>query len=484
MPKPDRLPSTAGFFRAAFVLYLVLALVSPLWADTGTICFDLSPQFDQVVGGRIVLGPSDGISLDQGRVPIEIINTATQVSLGPFLEPELPPSQTFNWYNDFVLDTGANTVMLVGPGATHMADGFQTIGEFVELGVAGSELFDVSATYQFDFANSLGVRQTLSDVQILVDPNLDFGSFYGILGMPAMAGRVTSIDLTPLEEFEFVGVDFSQSAVPSGNGHRYSVAVDTRSEFYPGYGIPEDVVGVPQTPVWAHVPFLTATMAVDGQAQSGGFLLDTGAQMSMISEHLARDLLGIGPEVDLWDYSVYTPEESFPVGGIGGEVIVPTLAMDEIRVMTNEGVELVWTDLLLLALDIDESIDGIFGHDLMTSGYLNFLGDPGYIEEVHYDFRDFNLISRDPADANYDGVVDAADAAVLAAHWLESTDRGWFDGDFNGDGVVDDLDASILAARWQGGGQEGGGSVPEPGTWILLLTAAFTALFVSHRRRR
>jgi len=54
-----------------------------------------------------------------------------------------------------------------------------------------------------------------------------------------------------------------------------------------------------------------------------------------------------------------------------------------------------------------------------------------------------------PGDANDDGVVDAEDAAILAAHWLDRWGVGWREGDFNGDGRVDDLDASILAANWQ-----------------------------------
>ncbi|MBN1908530.1 MAG: hypothetical protein JW818_02215 [Pirellulales bacterium] len=72
-----------------------------------------------------------------------------------------------------------------------------------------------------------------------------------------------------------------------------------------------------------------------------------------------------------------------------------------------------------------------------------------------------------PGDANSDGQVDAADAAALAAHWLQ-TGAEWDDGDFNGDGRVDDLDASILAAHWLVG-TEGNPAVPEPSMFILLL---------------
>ncbi|MBN2022769.1 MAG: hypothetical protein JW809_08225 [Pirellulales bacterium] len=63
-----------------------------------------------------------------------------------------------------------------------------------------------------------------------------------------------------------------------------------------------------------------------------------------------------------------------------------------------------------------------------------------------------------PGDANGDGLVDSADAAALAAHWLAP--GGWADGDFNADGAVDELDLAILAANWRPG--PGAPAVPEP----------------------
>ncbi|MBN2023367.1 MAG: hypothetical protein JW809_11315 [Pirellulales bacterium] len=71
-----------------------------------------------------------------------------------------------------------------------------------------------------------------------------------------------------------------------------------------------------------------------------------------------------------------------------------------------------------------------------------------------------------PGDANGDGLVDKADASILAAHWLQGAGAAWGDGDFNRDGAVDDLDLAILAANWQPG--PGGTSVPEPSVAVLL----------------
>ncbi|MBN2024656.1 MAG: LamG domain-containing protein [Pirellulales bacterium] len=78
-----------------------------------------------------------------------------------------------------------------------------------------------------------------------------------------------------------------------------------------------------------------------------------------------------------------------------------------------------------------------------------------------------------PGDATGNGVVDAADAALLAANWLCSSGVGWGQGDFNEDGSVDDLDLAILAANWSAGA---GAAVPEPAAWLLAAAAGLVLL--------
>jgi hypothetical protein len=75
-------------------------------------------------------------------------------------------------------------------------------------------------------------------------------------------------------------------------------------------------------------------------------------------------------------------------------------------------------------------------------------------------------------DANADGVVDSADATILASHWHQADGANWFAGDFNGDGAVNDADASILAAHWGEGMEETPLSIPEPITLVMLAGAA------------
>jgi hypothetical protein len=84
-----------------------------------------------------------------------------------------------------------------------------------------------------------------------------------------------------------------------------------------------------------------------------------------------------------------------------------------------------------------------------------------------------------PGDANGDGSVDDTDASILGANWLKQSGATWGMGDFNKDGKVNDQDAAIMAANWAPAGD--GSSVPEPGTLVLLASAAAALCF---RRRR
>ena len=81
-----------------------------------------------------------------------------------------------------------------------------------------------------------------------------------------------------------------------------------------------------------------------------------------------------------------------------------------------------------------------------------------------------------PGDANGDYVVDAADAAIVAANWL-GTEKEWYHGDFDGNGTVNDIDATLMATNWSAATS----AVPEPGCTALLLTlfaAACGAVFL------
>jgi hypothetical protein len=93
-----------------------------------------------------------------------------------------------------------------------------------------------------------------------------------------------------------------------------------------------------------------------------------------------------------------------------------------------------------------------------------------------------DVVGKLPGDANLDGVVDAKDASIVGANWLQSG-MGWQQGDFGGggpgawgglDGIVNDIDAAILAAHW--GQTLEGAAVPEPSTLCLLVLGALALI--------
>ncbi len=87
-----------------------------------------------------------------------------------------------------------------------------------------------------------------------------------------------------------------------------------------------------------------------------------------------------------------------------------------------------------------------------------------------------------PGDANSDGVVDAADAAALAANWQTTTGATWAQGDFTGDGRVDEADATLLAANWQQTVGGASATVPEPSMLVLLALSSIGLLLGRQHR--
>ncbi len=123
-----------------------------------------------------------------------------------------------------------------------------------------------------------------------------------------------------------------------------------------------------------------------------------------------------------------------------------------------------------------DPFDGLIGGPLLL---FNYAFSPQAVTAMFENAGPWPM----PGDANEDGRIDSADAAVLAANWLTSgSEVTWKMGDFSGDGRVDEADATILAANWHATTAPPA-SVPEPSA-IMLLAALTTVLTMLVRLRR
>ena len=275
------------------------------------------------------LGTSDNVAWDQPRVAVELLTDAAgNGSVGPTI------------FNTWLLDTGANSTMAFATAVDDMDDlphVYQTVGKFEEFGVAGAQVFDISAPYRFDYAGSNGERNTLLDTSILSDANNDISILgpWGIVGMSAMVDRVTTFDFgvwTDIDSSICTWDSTSATKCHADNGNRYSVAVDNRITWTPE----EQIIEGTQPPVWADVPFLTAIAVHNNMAAGGNFLYDSGAQMSVLSTLMAKE---IGLDSN-GDGTLNEMDANFAryevVGGIGGTIAAPVFLFDEIRVPTGK----------------------------------------------------------------------------------------------------------------------------------------------------
>jgi hypothetical protein len=342
------------------------------------------------------LGPSDNIAIQQPVVTIELIEDPDPTVEGD--EISIGPDPLNSVFNQFLLDTGSSGILFSGAPVSELV-GYEIAGQYLEQGIAGFELMDVSVPYRLDYAGTTGERNTLQDVQILSWDDL-FSPFgpWGILGMPAMIDKVTTLsvlDWFSIEELEDLAIDvyFGQDDPPESE-HRRTVTMPLVD-----FGASGQLPGGP-IPTFTELPYIPVRARDGGTQVDGHFLFDTGAQLTVISTQLALDL-GLDRN---GDGSILDDAFDFTeVSGIGGTTQVPLLALDQLSVPTNEGDDLVWTEILCAVIDIEveegPSLLGVFGMDLLTSGWAAFIlpglidptdpgsGIPGYFSGFHLDFR-------------------------------------------------------------------------------------------------
>ena len=172
------------------------------------------------------------------------------------------------------------------------------------------------------------------------------------------------------------------------------------------------------------------------------FMLDTGAQVSVVGSRVAARL-GLKPA---------NPDFEVEIEGVTGEVsTAPGFYIDEIDIPAL-GDWLSFTNIPVILLDVSSpeggTLDGIIGMNLFTDLNFTLRGGGMSLEEdpaIYYE-----TISLVTGDINGDNAVDWLDVAALADAWLAtSSSSNWNSkADLNGDGIINFVDFTILAQNW------------------------------------
>jgi len=435
-------------------------------------------------GSYISMGIGD-LLLGQPTVQIEVYTPDDPATTGVNERVSFGPEPIFEVIpHTFVLDTGANSLLIArDPYADLLeesnlqqmkAKGFQDAeGRYLEQGVGGFTEYNVSAAYHLDAVAEDQTGVTLPGVRIMSEDTQTLGDYSGIIGMPAMMGMAILLDMTPwIGGDGFTGMANSfLDEVPASDGIRYHIPLTMMSFPQDGQVEPDDPL-----PAWAPLPFLKVYASGTNHTAAGRFLMDTGAQLSMLSEHLAFQL-GLDSNGDaVLDSNDVQYAGSQLIGAVGGEVEIPMFSLEALSVPTAEGVDLRWeTSLTLLydedteqffltnvpvtvlVIEISPQIDGAIAMDLIHSGWSDAaLGgtNVGAIRKVCYDFTnaasgsasmlvdlspEWNLlVTNAVSDRDGDGIPDAWELVHFGA---TITSSGGSDQD--GDGLSD---ASEFAA--------------------------------------
>lgn len=353
----------------------------------------------------------------------------------------------------FLLDTGANGLMLgrdpyadtVGQSNLEQmqAKGFDAkAGIYVEQGVGGFETNHVSGAYNLDYATSEGSSGTIRQARFMCNDRRTLADYSGLIGMPAMTNRVVVLDMSPWLEsgLSYMQTRFTNRVESYGNP-RYHVDLEMKEFARDGWQSGT-------LPSWAPLPFVRARVVAGMQFATGDFLMDTGAQMSILSEHLAFQI-GLDDNQD----GVLNSNDTRYVGsqqimGVGSPITIPTFLVGWLAISTQEGGDLRWESLTMAVLEISPRIDGVVGMDLMHSGWTDgALGgtSSGAIQRVFYDFRNCGSLTGEmvldlspswdlshASDSDGDGLPDFWEQAVFGGL---SDPCGSPSADCDGDGI-------------------------------------------------
>jgi predicted aspartyl protease len=181
-----------------------------------------------------------------------------------------------------------------------------------------------------------------------------------------------------------------------------------------------------------------------------GFMLDTGAQITVISRTMASGLhLNTGD-----------PDFTVEVMDVTGQVTIePGFYIDSLQIPAD-GQWLEYTNVPVVALNVDSPeggfLDGIIGMNLFVD--LNFVINGGGLQGQGFDptleFEPACRLIGDIVPECYNCIVDYLDLAEFVSHWLEDSNSPNWSAECDlappssPDSRIDFLDFAVLAEHW------------------------------------
>lgn len=349
-------------------------------------------------------------------------------------------------------DTGASGILLSRETREGLGISVEPNANYVDVGVGGEQDFDVSEILYVALADYRPLEEPIEN-----DFHEDLGPWrlmltkdyadspIDIVGIPGMAGKslVMKIEVFDLMGF-LIPYYFTQIMEPN-DPYVPESDIEVKVQFtdflytsHPNNQGPLPVLGY--NPVIENIQ-----ISYQGSNSVGDWLLDTGAQLSMMSTAQA-ETIGL---VDSNGDPIVTPEFYQPVGGIGGEVNAPVFLVDTVSIPTLNGFELIYGEPYVGVVDIG-TIDEHTGEPVILDGIFgaNFLG---------YSYNP-NL---DIAVGPYDNIIFDTQRAILGfdvndiypvpdtlPNQCGDVNHPWLEGDINRDCRTDVNDIRVLSYEW------------------------------------
>ncbi len=284
-----------------------------------------------------------------------------------------------DWNTHDLLDTGERfEVEGAGPGSIDAAI-LQAYGFFIDgLGAIG----------QGGTVDASGFRGVSNVRPLAAASSSDLDHLPSVIGTPLSAFYTTVIRTDQVYTAQYAGDAHSSpnveifpsryaDDVPQLFDHRIDLTYRTGGQTLPPvYVVSDGMFGVlPATPTVSEALMIEDVQvehsAYQPRTTGGTFLLDTGAQVTVISRDKALDLA----------LNVDQPEFTVEITGVGGSVQqVPGFTLDTLRLPATGLGDMVLHDVPVVVLNVpndDQPLDGIIGMNLFTDRNLVIHGGYG-----------------------------------------------------------------------------------------------------------